>query len=64
MTEISGEWRALSYNQYRADIRSQSASEASTPKVGPYAAPLFFYALFVAFLAKSPSSPVGSAHYS
>ena len=60
MTEISGEWKALSYNQYRADIRRQSVSQSvrrPRPKWS-ICRPLFFYALFAAFLAKSPSSPL------
>ena len=72
MTEISGEWMALSYNQYRADIRSQSLSRSvgrSTRRAlvvhaqsGSICRPLFFYALFAASLAKSPSSSLIASH--
>ena len=68
MTEISGEWKALSYNQYRADIRSQSVSRSVglgergvlRSVVGPVPAqsgsicrPLFFYALFAALSSRN-----------
>ena len=56
---------ALSYNQYRADIRSQSSQSARRALVvhaqsGSICRPLFFYALFAASLAKSPSSLIAS----
>ena len=66
MTEISGEWKALSYNQYRADIRrqsvSQSVSEGSTPKV-VHMPPSFLLRTFCRFPRKIAvfSAPLGSA---